>query len=122
MAQALEAFFCLIQQPAWVPWCLRGDPAAPDPMPHAVNLHAVIIHTSEQVTAQLTAGACLTQLCKAEEEYYGAQPGLRMQNPYCRQARSDGCMPALVDVMDKAVQVARCSVTQHMLCLDPTAG
>ena len=108
MASALDAFYCVIQQPVWANLCLRGNPTNPHSRPVAVHLHAAITRTSEHVTAQLTAGACLTQLCKAEVVYKQSNPGVRVRSLYCQQAMETGCMAALVGVMEQAVHVSRC--------------
>lgn len=122
MASAFEALHCFLQQPSWVSLCLRGNSEDGLSMP-ILDLHAACSRMDAPLRARLTAGACLTQLCRAEEVRQH-QPGLTVQINYHQQALSNSSMAVLVDVMEQAVKVSLSLFNCYceMLCVaDATA-
>ena len=83
---------------------------------HAVNLHGAISHEGRDLTAQLAAGACLTQTCMAETLYVQPENAQALCSFYCEGARQNGSMAVLVHILDRAVKVGlRFVAPQQML-------
>ena len=71
-----------------------------------LRLHAAMTCVDDQLTAKLTAGACLAQLCQVTAVYRQHQPDVDVHTSYREQAASTGFMAALLDVLEQGVQVS----------------
>ena len=110
MPAAFEALHAFFYSTTWPMVCvICGEP---DPL----HMHEVISHMVQQLTAQLTAGACLAQLCEFEAATRAGLSTLgtnSTQFSYCQDSRSAGTFGLVVSCMDKAVKVNPRAVQSH---------
>ena len=83
----------------------------------ALNLHAAIASVNGQLTAKLTVGACLAQLCQVAAVYQQHQPDVDVRTSYREQAASNGFMAALLDVLEQGIKVSSSVQSTHTNCL-----
>ena len=102
MVAAFDTFYCFLQQPLWMAYYVKAEHEYGEPT-HAVDLHGAINHRDGDLTAQMAAGACLIQICMAEN--LDPEQDSVPDNQYLQEARQNGSIAALVHRLELAVKV-----------------
>ena len=100
--EALNAFF----QDADLPLACSANFGSDPPILHRLNMHAIIGHMDQHVTAQLTAGSCLARLCGVEVTRKMKMPDEDVAYSYCKQLLDAGTFLLVVHCLEKAVQMS----------------
>ena len=102
MVAAFDVFYCFLHQPLWMTYYMKGEREYGEPI-HAVDLFGAISQKEGDLTAQLAAGACLLQICMAEN--HPSEQDSVLNNPSLEEARQNGSMAASVHALELAVKV-----------------
>ena len=70
-----------------------------------IAVHEVICHRSQNLTAQLAAGVCLTKLCAFEASYIRNVWNMPLQHFYCSESLESGAFGVILVQLEKTFQV-----------------
>lgn len=98
----------------WPLSCLASCESDPATLRH-INMHDVIRHMDQRVTAQLTAGGCLARLCQVEVKKREL-PDDAVAYSYCKQSSDAGTFTLVIQCLEKAVQVRGTSIFNIVRC------
>ena len=122
MPEAFDVFYCFLHQLTWTAYYLQGE-QEDGSLLFAVDLHGAISREGRDLTAQLAAGACLTQICRAEHEYLQSEKNTVLYNSCLEEARQNGSMAILTHILERAVKVGfPCIAFSQMICAFHTAA